>query len=258
MSVLKIKKEDGTWEVISGGSANAGSVDIDLNGSNEGAANLINADTLGGRVAADYATQSFVTNKIAEAQLGGGESGNIDLSGYATKDDIAEITADNLGAIKTSQIVNDFTITEEGYVADARMLKALNDNKIEMDLVWQIADGASSIAESTVTLTSGNYTHFLVDFYGLNESRIVRAGTRLYCTYTIVDGQTVNSDLDYHTSVTISSRRLDFTTVNTTNTVTIESGRYTYYITGRTDWQPTALANGRCVPIKIWGIRGIS
>jgi arabinogalactan endo-1,4-beta-galactosidase len=36
----------------------------------------------------DYATQTYVTTKIAEAQLGGG-NGNIDLSGYATKDELA-------------------------------------------------------------------------------------------------------------------------------------------------------------------------
>ena len=34
-----------------------------------------------------YATESFVTNKIAEAQLGG-EGGSVDLSGYATKDEV--------------------------------------------------------------------------------------------------------------------------------------------------------------------------
>ena len=49
----------------------------------------MNADTLGGVPASDYATQSFVTNKIAEAQLSSG--GNIDLSGYATKDDLNKI-----------------------------------------------------------------------------------------------------------------------------------------------------------------------
>ena len=50
---------------------------------------VINADTLGGLPADDYATQAFVANKIAEAQLGGG--GDIDLSGYATKDDLNNI-----------------------------------------------------------------------------------------------------------------------------------------------------------------------
>lgn len=48
----------------------------------------LNADTLGGRPAREYATETFVTSKIAEAQLGGGEGGDIDLSGYATKDDV--------------------------------------------------------------------------------------------------------------------------------------------------------------------------
>lgn len=56
------------------------------------AAAPIDADTLGGRLASDYATESFVTNKIAEAQISGGSgSGSIDLSGFATKDDIAKI-----------------------------------------------------------------------------------------------------------------------------------------------------------------------
>lgn len=41
-----------------------------------------------------FASESFVTTKIAEAQLGGG-SGNIDLSGYATKEELA--TKSNVG-----------------------------------------------------------------------------------------------------------------------------------------------------------------
>lgn len=45
----------------------------------------VNAETLAGRPATDFATQSFVTNKIAEAQLEG--ANNIDLSGYVTKDE---------------------------------------------------------------------------------------------------------------------------------------------------------------------------
>ena len=44
---------------------------------------------------ADLPTKNFVTSKIAEAQLGGGGGGgngeDIDLSGYATKDDIENI-----------------------------------------------------------------------------------------------------------------------------------------------------------------------
>lgn len=36
----------------------------------------------------DKASKAFVTSKIAEAQLGGGDGSDIDLSGYATKDDL--------------------------------------------------------------------------------------------------------------------------------------------------------------------------
>lgn len=39
---------------------------------------------------AEKASESFVTNKIAEAQLSG-EGSEIDLSGYATKDDVRNI-----------------------------------------------------------------------------------------------------------------------------------------------------------------------
>ena len=63
---------------------------VDLDDANVGMPNVINADTLGGRPASEYATENFVSTKIAEAQLGGGESGSIDMTGFATKDDITE------------------------------------------------------------------------------------------------------------------------------------------------------------------------
>lgn len=54
----------------------------------------LNADTLGGIPADEYATENFVVVKIAEAQMGGGSDGNIDLSGYATKDDVSNAIRD--------------------------------------------------------------------------------------------------------------------------------------------------------------------
>ena len=78
--------------------------DISLNGTtythNEGIITLPDYPTVPTNISeftndADYASKTFVNNKIAEAALSGGE---IDLSGYATKDDIPT---------KTSQLTND-------------------------------------------------------------------------------------------------------------------------------------------------------
>ena len=69
----------------------------------------------------NFATQSFVTNKIAEASLSGG---NVDLSGYATKDELN--TKANISAIptKTSQLTNDsnyLTSVPSEYVTDTEL-----------------------------------------------------------------------------------------------------------------------------------------
>ena len=45
--------------------------------------------------AENYATKNYVSTEIAKAQLSGGSgTGEVDLSGYATKDDLANITVD--------------------------------------------------------------------------------------------------------------------------------------------------------------------
>ena len=60
-----------------------------------------------------YATESFVTNKIAEAQLGGDGEGAIDLSGYATKDDLVNYaTKDDLIDYVTEDDLNGY-VTED-------------------------------------------------------------------------------------------------------------------------------------------------
>ena len=46
----------------------------------------VNADTLGGKPADEFATQNYVAAEIAKAQLDGGD---VDLSGFATKDDVS-------------------------------------------------------------------------------------------------------------------------------------------------------------------------
>ena len=69
----------------------------------------------------NFATQSFVTSKIAEAQL---DSGNVDLSDYATKDELNAKA--NISAIptKTSQLTNDsgyLTAIPEEYITETEL-----------------------------------------------------------------------------------------------------------------------------------------
>ena len=53
-----------------------------------------------------FVSEGFVTNAIANAQLGGGDS-NIDLSGYATKDDLLKKADTSAIPTKVSQLEND-------------------------------------------------------------------------------------------------------------------------------------------------------
>lgn len=118
MPVLKIKN-NGVWENISGASSQKNITDTTLTQEGVAADAKAVGEALDGKApAGDYATESFVTNKIAEAQLSGGEGSDIDLSGYATKDDLnnidfpvdsvngkvgaVKLTADDIGASASS------------------------------------------------------------------------------------------------------------------------------------------------------------
>ena len=130
MPVLKIYK-NGSWETINGGSGGSSSDADTLDGmhadefaqasdldqkvsysddpvyayedSEDIYADTINADTLQGHPASDFATPAFVTNKIAEAQLGGGSGGeSIDLSGLATKDELNALDTE----VKTKYVLS--------------------------------------------------------------------------------------------------------------------------------------------------------
>ena len=67
------------------------------------------------------ATETFVTNKIAEASLSGGE---VDLSGYATKSELTEYAKTSNIPTKTSQLTNDsgyLTAVPSEYVTDTEL-----------------------------------------------------------------------------------------------------------------------------------------
>lgn len=90
----------------------------------------------------DLATESFVTNKIAEAQLAGSD---IDLSGYATKDDIKEFATEqfvsdmvsniDIPEVPTavSQLTNDSKYTTLEEVAKVGYLTSIPSDDTKLD-----------------------------------------------------------------------------------------------------------------------------
>ena len=121
MPVLKIKN-NGVWEDISGASSQKNITDTTLTQEGVAADAKAVGEALDGKApVGNYATESFVTNKIAEAQLGG-DGSDIDLSGYATKDDLnaidfpvdsvngksgaVELSAEDVGATPASHTTN--------------------------------------------------------------------------------------------------------------------------------------------------------
>lgn len=80
-----------------------------------------------------YATETFVTNKIAEASLSGGE---VDLSGLATKDELA--TKADISSIptKTSQLNNDsgyLTSIPSEYITETELNNGLSSYQAKTD-----------------------------------------------------------------------------------------------------------------------------
>ena len=73
-------------------------------------------------VPSEYATQTYVTNAIAQAQLSG--DGEIDLSGYATKDDLSTKADTSDIPTKVSELENDsnyLTVVPEEYITETEL-----------------------------------------------------------------------------------------------------------------------------------------
>lgn len=93
-----------------------------------------------------FATENFVKNEIAQAQLGG-DSSEIDLSGYATKDDIKTVNTklSNLAAqipTKTSDLENDsdFATKEDISTATKDLATKEDVSKVEEEIPKNTSD----------------------------------------------------------------------------------------------------------------------
>lgn len=97
----------------------------------------------------NYASESFVTNKIAEAQLSGGNV-SVDLSGFATKDDLNEKANKSEIPEKVSQLENDKGYLTEhqdlgNYYTKNEVDKKINDNETIQNLLEIIGSLQSQI-----------------------------------------------------------------------------------------------------------------
>ena len=76
-----------------------------------------------------YATETFVTNKIAEAQLNV-EDDPIDLSGYATKDDIKNFITE-----VPAEYITETELNRKGYLTEHQSLEGLASEKYVRDAI---------------------------------------------------------------------------------------------------------------------------
>lgn len=117
-----------------------------------------------------YATESYVKNAIADAQLnGGGGTGNVDLSGYATKDELnAKANVSDIPT-KTSQLTNDskfLTSVPSEYVTESE-LNAKGYLTQHQDISGKVdkVNGKSLISDSEIERlanmedNANNYVH---------------------------------------------------------------------------------------------------
>lgn len=127
-----------------------------------------------------YATESFVTNKIAEAQLGGGggsgaDAGTIDLSGYATKDDLADYATEEYVDAEISSLVGS---SPESLNTLEKISEALAANDGALEVLLELLSGKADIeAVKAMMSPVGSITQF--------------AGTLAPTDYMICDGSSL-------------------------------------------------------------------
>lgn len=84
------------------------------------------------------------------------------LTGYATENYVDDATKNK---VDKGNVVNNFTTEEEGFVADARALKVLNDSMLSMKLLWKNRDPSSDFPSQLVSLDLANFDLVCVTFY---------------------------------------------------------------------------------------------
>lgn len=109
-----------------------------------------------------YATETYVTNKIAEASLGGG--GEVDLSGYATKDELT------VGLAKKSNVEHIHSYNDLTNKPTIPSVEGLASTEYVDNAVSNITIDTSNLATKDELNTKANsvHTHISSDITGLS------------------------------------------------------------------------------------------
>lgn len=181
---------------------------------------------------------------------GGTMQGPIDMNGQklsglnaptadndaATKGFVTESVKDK---VNKTNVVNNFVTTAEGYVADARALKVLNDNKTSIELVWE-----NKLPENEL----GQYTY---DIPELGDATFLDIELRLSTTnsYTVTQrvrvGRAVNCMSDNNNG------KLSTRVISTTKDAMTVGDGYAYNTYG--SYAPN---NAVLIPVRAYAIRG--
>ena len=116
---------------------------------------------------ADYATQNYVKNEIANAQLSGGEGSDIDLSGYATKDELNEkftdvvysseedgaeatvpMDADTLGGLPATDYATESEVTAITDGLQTQINEKTDNLQTQLDKKYDLSARGTGIPES--------------------------------------------------------------------------------------------------------------
>lgn len=142
--------------------ANAGSINIDLDDSNEGEANPINADTLGGVPASDYITRDEV------GDFGGSDDISIDMEGVLEASP-SGVNADTLGGYPasdyaTKEQLNDDIVNRVIYGSGKNLLQVNAKDAIVNSVKFTVNSDGSINANGTNNITTAGTIFKLCDF----------------------------------------------------------------------------------------------
>ena len=185
----------------------------------------------------------------AMALSGGTMEGSINMNGqrlYGLNEPTEDSEAVSKGYVDTnkvdkSKVVNGFDTSEEGFVADARTLKVLNESKLSMELLYENGNPTSSFSEGAIPLeipvgVDAKSALFAIETSNGSKTCFARYASPCY----------ISDNFVFNEALYTASRSVD---INTENGV-LRAKFYSGYLNDTVD-------NIRLIPVRIWLVKGV-